>query len=83
MRLLQSVGNNSSNFLAGPLLADDDMGDVMGPIVLTVRDGTPLQLTVDQFQRMTWHELMRIWKVIHPATHPARCPPSVAGLYHS
>ncbi len=67
LRLLQSGSNNSRSFLAGSLLADDELAEVMGPIVLTVRDGAPLQLTVEQVQRMTWHELMRIWKVTYPA----------------
>lgn len=44
-------------------LAHDEADDESSPVVLTVRDGAPLQLSVEQIKRMTWQELSRIWKV--------------------
>lgn len=50
--------------------------------MLTVRDGSPLQLSLDQIKRMTWQELSRIWKVTslpialfpHCYNHPILSP---------
>ena len=44
-------------------VADTDNADTFAPVVLRVRDGPPLQLSVEQIRNLTWKELARIWKV--------------------
>ena len=36
--------------------------ETLQPLVLHVREGQPLQLSVQQVQQMTWQELARLWK---------------------
>lgn len=38
-------------------------GEMSEPLVLHVREAQPLELSVQQVQRMTWQELVRLWKV--------------------
>ncbi len=38
-------------------------GEMSEPLVLHVRESQPLELSVQQVQRMTWQELVRLWKV--------------------
>ena len=38
-------------------------GEALEPLVLRVREAQPLELSVQQVQRMTWQELVRLWKV--------------------
>ena len=36
------------------------------PLVLHIREGQPLELSMQQVQKMTWQELVRLWKVRRP-----------------
>ena len=44
-------------------VADAQTLETLGPLVLHVREGQHLELSVQQVQKMTWQELARIWKV--------------------
>ena len=43
-------------------VADAQTVETLQPLVLHVREGQPLQLSVQQVQQMTWQELARLWK---------------------
>lgn len=44
-------------------MADARTIGTLEPLLLHALEGQPLQLSVQQVQRMTWAELARIWKV--------------------
>ena len=54
-------------------VADAQTVETLQPLVLHVREGQPLQLSVQQVQQMTWQELSRLWKAsLKPSC--MRCP---------
>ena len=55
-------------------VADARTCETLGPLVLHVREGQPLQLSVQQVQKMTWQELARIWKVSSSSFLSSRRP---------
>ena len=59
------VQSNPATSLASLMVAVADARtcETLEPLVLHVREGQPLQLSVQHVQKMTWQELARIWKV--------------------
>ena len=53
-------------------VADARTCETLEPLVLHVREGQPLQLSVQQVQKLTWQELARIWKVSRSASLSSR-----------
>ena len=57
-------------------VADAQTVETLQPLMLHVREGQPLQLSVQQVQQMTWQELARLWKasLMPSCMHILSCP---------
>ncbi len=69
-------------------LTDEEAAQAFAPVVLNVRDGAPLKLSVEQIKRMTWSELSRLWKVIahiyplHLLSLVSKCLAGCGDVFH-
>ncbi|BDA43215.1 hypothetical protein COCOBI_04-2270 [Coccomyxa sp. Obi] len=59
---MPSEGPASCAVIVPGALTAEEAEQAFAPVVLSVRDGAPLKLSVEQIKRMTWSELSRIWK---------------------
>ena len=62
--MLLALQSNPATSLASLVaaVADAKTVETLQPLVLHVREGQPLHLSVQQVQQMTWQELARLWK---------------------
>lgn len=60
---LRSQGNPTTSLALMLEASSGVAGEMSEPLVLHVRENQPLELSVPQVQRMTWQELVRLWKV--------------------
>lgn len=62
--MLLALQSNPATSLASLVaaVADAQTVETLQPLVLHVREGQPLRLSVQQVQQMTWQELARLWK---------------------
>ena len=61
--LLYLQGNPTTSLALMLEASSGVAGETLEPLVLHVRETQPLELSVQQVQRMTWQELVRLWKV--------------------
>ena len=61
--LLYLQGNPTTSLALMLEASSGVAGETLEPLVLHVRETQPLELSMQQVQRMTWQELVRLWKV--------------------